>query len=172
MARVNKNENPLRQAKQLAGEISWVNYSQAHIFTHLCTLSPNRNQERLDLKAIHAAADMKRRGVVYVMVIHGRILKIGQSIGTFESRLGSYNTGKVAYRSRGTNSGANFFILQSILNINKEVEVYAFFPPQQKWQMLGATGKEAFPSAKVAEKIVIRHFRENYGKLPIGNAQN
>lgn len=139
---------------------------------HFCTLAPNHGEQKLEVKAVRDKGQRNRKGLVYVLVIDSRIFKIGHTINTFESRLRSYNTGRVSYRSRGTNSGANFFVLQSILGIGKNVAVHCFYPDQKKWNLLGETGHEAFPSSKTAERIILGRFRKKYGSLPIGCTQS
>ncbi len=172
MAKTNKNENPLRSLKALKDEIKWEDYSHKDLFIHYCDLIPHHENEKLTIENIKDDKLTKAAGVIYAFVIDGKIFKIGQSIGTFKSRLGSYNTGKQSYRSRGTNSGANFFILQSIFGMKTEkVEVYLIAPNHRKWEALGETGTEAFPSAKIWERIILAKFKEKYEKLPIGNTQ-
>ena len=171
MARTNKNENPLRRREQIEPKIRWSKYMDKDLFTHLCTVVPDPEGERLSVGKIHDELLWKRRDMVYVFVLHGLILKIGQTTKTFEERLRSYNTGKMAYRSRGTNSGANFFILRSLLNIGSRVQVYGLYPEQKRWRYLGAEGTAAFPPAKVIEKVLLKRFAEEYGQKPIGCSQ-
>ena len=168
---VNRNEQPLRSVKELDGSQRWADYFDRERFVHLCTLAPDNDRERLEVAAVHDEEGMKREGLVYAMVVDGRIFKIGQSINTFKNRLGSYNTGKMSYRSRSTNSGANFFILQSLLLFNEAVEIYAFFPPHRRWRLFGRTGHEAFPSTKVAERALLDRYAKRYGAKPIGCSQ-
>lgn len=170
--RVNRNESPLRKLSDLNQEIRWSIYDRASLFTHLCTLAPNNDNERLDVREIHDPDLWGRRGLVYAMVVEDRIFKIGQSINTFKDRLGSYNSGRMSFRSRGTNSSSNFFALQTFLQLGHPVEIYALFPDHKTWRFLGETGREAFPSSKVAERIVLGMFRESYDRLPLGCGQS
>ncbi len=85
--------------------------------------------EKLEINAIDEK-NMKNEGLVYVFVIQGKIFKIGHSITPITKRVQSYNCGKVEYRKNGTCSTTNYFVLQSLLKINKIVQVYAFFPEQ------------------------------------------
>ena len=169
--RVNKNEQPLRSLEDLTESLPWSDYCDQEHFTRLCTVTPNHEQECLEITEVHDEDMMKQKGLVYAMVVDGRIFKIGQSINTLKSRLGSYNAGKMGNRFKGTCSTANFFILQSLLNLGKQVEIYAFFPPVKQWELFGKTGQEAFPSAKVAERILLARYEEKYGAKPIGCSQ-
>lgn len=162
---------PLRSIRELSAEILWENYDFSDAFQHLCTLRPNADKEALEISAVHESAKMKEKGVVYVLVVAGRIFKIGQSINTFKSRMGSYNSGRTEYRIRGTCSGANYFALQSFIKLGKPVEVYAYWPVVKEWRLFGEQGSQAFPSSKTVEGIVTRRFERKYGKLPIGNGQ-
>ncbi len=171
MAKVNKNEDPLRTLDQLADEVSWEEYADRERYVHAYTLNPNIVEERLEIVKVHDEAMEQQEGLVYVLVVGGKVFKIGQSIRSFRNRLGSYNTGKVKYRSRGTNSGANFFVLQSLLHFSHEVEVYIFAPQTKWWHFLGESGEEIFPSAKTVEKIFLQRFVEEHGRLPIGCGQ-
>ena len=172
MAKINKNEKPLRSVGEISEEICWDEYEYSHLFEHYCTLYPNFKIEKIEIKVIHDESLTKREGLVYALVVENKIVKIGQSINTFKKRLGSYNTGKQSYRSRGTNSGANFFILQSLLNINKPIEVYLLTPDHKRWEILDVSGTEAFPSAKIWERVLLDKFKKTYGRLPIGDSQN
>ena len=68
-------------------------------------------------------------------------------------------------------NGANFFIIQSLLLFGEPVEIYAFFPPHRQWKLFGKSGQEAFPSAKVAERILLARYEAKYGAKPIGCSQ-
>jgi len=169
--RTNKNEDPLRSLAKLRDEQDWQTYDQRMLFAHICTLQPNLKLERLEVVTVHDDESMRKPGMVYALVVDGKIFKIGHTITPFKKRVNSYNTGKGKYRSRGTNSGANYFILQSLLHFGCAVEVYGFYPAHKKWELLGETGFEAFPSSKTAEKIFLNRFRKSYGRLPIGCTQ-
>lgn len=170
-SRTNKNEDPLRSLAKLGDEQEWQTYDQRDHFSHICTLRPNRELERLDIADVHDDAKMPEPGMVYALVVDGKIFKIGHTITPFRKRVNSYNTGKGKYRSRGTNSGANYFILQSLLHFGCAVEVYGFYPDHKKWELFGESGFEAFPSSKTAEKILLKRFKESYERLPIGCTQ-
>ena len=169
--KTNKNENPLKRLEQISECPLWRSYPDQVFFTKLCVIKPEQEIEKLVMHEVCDEDKIKRAGLVYVLVVDGRIFKIGQTITPFKKRLDSYNTGQMKYRSRGTNSGANFFVLQSLLSLNKRIQVYAFFPEHKEWRLFDESGHEAFPSAKVAEKILIRRYEEKYGKKPLGCSQ-
>ncbi len=122
----NKNITPLTH-QDLVNEIAYSDFEYKSYFLHLCNLIPNKDAEKLEIETIDSDF-IDKKGCVYVFVIEGKILKIGQTITNIKERVQSYNCGKVEYRISGTNSPTNYFILQSILKINKKVTVYAFFP--------------------------------------------
>ena len=170
-SKVNKNEVPLRKKSQLSGAVKFSEYIDAEHFEHICTVDASEDQEKLIIREIHNNKKMARTGLVYVLVVNDLIFKIGHSINDFKNRLGSYNTGKMAYRSRGTNSGANFYILQSLINLKWAVEVYGYYPSKRKWNLFDENGKEPIPSSKTAEGVFLRRFKEEYNKLPLGCSQ-
>ena len=169
--RTNKNENPLQNLSALNDEIQFENYKQKTYFKHYCTLIPNNEREELYIDEVYESSLNNHKGIVYLLVIDGKIFKIGQSILSFKDRLGSYNTGKMSYRSRGTNSGANFWVLQSLLKLKTRVEVYLYGIEHKSWQFLNEKGTEPFPSSKSVEKVFLKYYKEVYDRLPIGCAQ-
>ena len=132
--------------------------------------------EYLKLGEIHDPRTNTQEGLVYIMVIEGRIFKIGQSIVTFINRLGSYNSGKEDYRRDGekeqsTNSTTNYFVLQSTLNLKLPVYIYGLFPEHKEWRIADRTGRDPHPPPKSVEKLLTNEFKEIYKKLPIGCTQ-
>lgn len=167
-----KNQNiPLKAIGDLANEVRWASYDQRDLLAPLCRLKPNRETGKLVVDEIYDEGHWRTKGVVYALVVKGLIFKIGQSINTFKSRVGSYNSGRTEYRISGKNSGANYWCLQSLLNIGLDIEVYAFYPDHMEWKGIGESGSEAFPSAKTIEKILIKRFENSYKRKPIGCTQ-
>ena len=166
----NKNDRPLTSAADLRGEVSYQNFEFKPHFVRLGALRPEAAKERLVLTPA-AKAKIDRRGMVYVLCINGKILKIGCTITDFAARVQSYNCGKKAFRASGTCSTTNYFILQSILNINRAVTVYAYFPKLMKYDIFGKRGEEPFPSPKAVEKEILRRFIKRHGQVPIGCTQ-
>ena len=138
-------------------------------FQYVCEVEANRDEEKLVITD-QVAQDMQK-SCVYVMVIDGRIFKIGTALRGVKNRIGSYNSGKTKYRIRGTNSTANYWILHSLINMQERVLFYAFYPPTVLCEIFGETIEEPFPSAKSIEGVVIRQFEAKYGTKPIGCIQ-
>ncbi len=121
-----KSDIILKSVNDLKDEIDYKDFEYKEYFNLLCELVPNNSLEKLEINAIDEK-NMKNKGLVYVFVIQGKIFKIGHSITPITKRVQSYNCGKVEYRKNGTCSTTNYFVLQSLLKINKIVQVYAFF---------------------------------------------
>ena len=111
------------------------------------------------------------KSCVYVMVIDGKIFKIGTALRGMKARIGSYNSGKTKYRVRGTNSGSNYWLLQSVINMGAPVIVFALYPDTKNCEVFGISLAEPFPSAKTIEGVVLKLFEEEYGVKPIGCTQ-
>ncbi len=163
----NKNIQILSSLADLKNEVLYTSFQYKEHFHHLCDLKPNKKLEQLEIVEV-AGGDIKRSGLVYVMVINNKIFKIGHTITSIKKRIQSYNCGKVEYRIAGTNGTTNYFILQSLLKINKKVQVYAFFPKHPKYEIFGEKYQDSYPAAKTAEKKIIQDFMEQHNKKPIG----
>jgi len=109
--------------------------------------------------------------LIYVLVIEDKIFKIGKSITTMEKRIGSYHSGKNAYREKenATNSSTNWFVLQTVLAINKPVYIYVLYVPQTKNSFMGWTYHNRV--SKEIETLLLAAFNKKYKKNPIGNKQ-
>lgn len=170
MARLSKNIEPLRTIKELSNEINYDSFEYKDKFLHLCNLLPNWEREKLEIEIINED-NFKNNGLVYVFVIDGKIFKIGHTINNIKDRVQSYNCGKASYRSRGTNSITNYFVLQSFLNLRKTIKVYAFFTEKPKYKVFGKVYQDGKQPAKTAESIIINDFIKNHNKKPIGCTQ-
>ena len=169
MAKYNKLDEPLKDIYALANETPWDIYDLAKNFSYICTIEPDRKTEKLSIiKEINI--DM-HKSCVYVMVIEGKIFKIGVALRGIRGRIGSYNSGKIKYRVKGTNSGSNYWVLQSLINMGVQCNFYGLYPPLKPCVILGIEVEEPFPSAKTMEGIVIRKFEEKYDRKPIGCTQ-
>lgn len=166
----NKNIVPIKNYKQLKNEMDYKDFSYKDDFELICTLHPNKKLEKLEIEVVNEEK-CKEQGFVYVFTIKGKIFKIGQSITNIKKRIQSYNCGKVEYRINGTNSTTNYFVLQSLLNINKTIEVFAFFPPKPSYKIFNQTFTDSYPPSKKAENIIINDFKKKHKKLPIGCTQ-
>jgi len=166
----NRNIILLKTIQELENELDYVNFEHKKYFQHLCNLIPNKDLEKLDIEIIDTK-NFKKRGLVYVFVIEGKIFKIGHTITAISDRVQSYNCGKTEYRIAGTCSTANYFVLQSLLSINKNIEVYTYFPELPKYEIFGIEYQDSFPIPKRAEKEILKEFKAQYKKLPIGCTQ-
>lgn len=172
--RRNRNDIVLKNVSELGNEIRWSKYKYKDCFSYLCKVFPERKNERLVIRE----EDEKNilTPCVYVLVVEGYIFKIGKAEGTssrggFRGRISSYNCGKRRYRKRGTNSTTNFWVLQSLLKIGREITVYAHFPSSKTAKIFGKKISLPFPMPKIIEGVVIEQFEQAYGKKPIGNTQ-
>lgn len=164
-----KNIKPLT-FKELNKEPKYSEFIHSDRFKFVCTLEPNQEGEKVIIT--NAVEELVNEpGIVYVMVIHDRILKIGQSINSMKDRVTSYNCGKTRFRIAGTASTTNYFILQSILGMDSEVQVYGFFPPKVEFELFEEKIITSHSASKVAEKKMIEEYIKIYGKKPIGITQ-
>ena len=166
----NRNIRIIKNFNELEEEINFNEFDKKEHFIHICDLIPNKTLERLDMEII----DQEKcniGGLVYIFVINGKIFKIGQSITNIKKRIQSYNCGKIEYRISGTNSTTNYFVLQSLLSINQQVNVYAFFPDLPEYEIFGKHYKDSWQVSKRAENIIINEFIQKYNKKPIGCTQ-
>lgn len=164
-----KLDSPLKRTDDLSEQVNWRDYEHRKKFAYVCTVTPDEENEKLTITK-QMAEDMKR-SCVYVMVIDGKVFKIGTALRGMKNRIGSYNSGRIRYRTRGTNSGANYWILQSLLKMNAKAEFYAYYPPLESCTVFGEKLEEPFPSAKTVEGVVIRQFEARHQMKPIGCTQ-
>ncbi len=150
--------------KDLAGEMSLDDFEYKGEFSLVCELFPDRKNERLLIE--HDNDELiNKRGVLYLFVLGGKLIKIGSTTTSFKDRVSSYNCGKRAYRANGTCSTTNYFVLQNLLNINKKVQVYCYFPESIKFKVFGERETISLP-AKSFEKKLLTHLKKE-GKFPI-----
>jgi len=166
----NISENYLKSVKQLDNELDFEEYDHKKDFFLLCKLIPNKKEERLDIEVIDKKY-FDSSGLVYIMVVNGKIFKIGHTINTIKDRVQSYNCGKLKFRLRGTASVTNFYVLQSLLALDVEVLVYVFITPTPEYKLWGETYKDSFPVPKRAENVLIEEYVGRYGRKPIGCTQ-
>jgi hypothetical protein len=165
-----RNIQLLKSVKDLKNEISFSKFDFKKYFSHLCDLIPDKKNENLEIKVVDKN-NIQKKGLVYVFVIEGKIFKIGHTINNIIDRVQSYNCGKTEYRMAGTCSTTNYFVLQSLLNINKIVKVYAYFPNLPKYKVFGKKFQDNFPVYKRAEKEILKFLMDKYKKIPIGCTQ-
>ena len=109
------------------------------------------DKERLDIEVLDKSK-CDEEGFVYVFVVNEKIFKIGQSTTNIIKRIQSYNCGKAQYRKNGTCGTTNYFVLQSLLNLNLEVFVYAFFPQKPRYEIFGQVFEDSYPPSKKSRK--------------------
>ncbi len=166
----NRNIIILKTINDLKTEINFSEFEYKKYFKHICNLVPNKDKEKLEIEELNKLK-VVQEGLVYVFVIENKIFKIGHSINSIKKRIQSYNCGKTEYRINGTNSTTNYFVLQSLLKINKIVNLYAFFPEQPKYKIFGKTYRDSFSPSKRAEKEILTSFINKHNKKPIGCTQ-
>ncbi len=167
----NRNIVIIKATSELSNEIDFNEFEYKDYFKLLCYLIPNKSLEKLEIEEI-PDSNFKKSGLVYVFVIGKKIFKIGHTITTIAKRVQSYNCGKTEYRIAGTNSTTNYFVLQSILAMNKKVKVFAYFPATPQYEVFGKKYFDSYPVAKTAEKVIIQSFMEKHNKKPIGCTQS
>ncbi len=170
-SKYNKNDRPLKKLEDLFNELNYSQFPYKKHFIHLCNITPDAENEKLEIKSLGNDKKINDKGVVYVFVIGKKIFKIGSSTVSIKERIGSYNSGKILYRGAGTNSTTNYFVLQSFIKIGKVVKVYAYFPNKKHYTIFGEKGVEAFPPAKKIEKKILTDLKKKYDRLPIGCSQ-
>jgi hypothetical protein len=166
----NKNIIPIKSTSELKEEIKFDEYEFKKFFNLLCYLIPNPALERLEIE-VFDVNKIENEGLVYVFVIDDFIFKIGHTITSIKKRVQSYNCGKTEYRINGTNSTTNYFVLQSLLKINKKVSVFAYFPNHPTYEVLGNKYTDSHPPSKRAENILMEAFIKKYNRKPIGCTQ-
>ena len=159
---MNKNDTILN-AEDIEGQMPLNTFKYREHFSFLCNIVPDVANEKLNIS--NATKLINKKGVLYLFVIDGKLIKVGSSTVSFKDRLSSYNCGKKAYRENGTCSTTNYLVLQSFLNINKVVEVYVFFPEEVAMDVWGESEMVSLP-AKRFEKRVLTELKEE-GLLPI-----
>ena len=166
----NKNIVPIKSIKELSQEIKYDDFEYKSYFNLLCHLVPNNESEKLEIEVINQEL-IEKEGMVYVFVIDDYIFKIGHTITNIKKRIQSYNCGKTEYRINGTNSTTNYFVLQSLLKINKKVLVYVYFPTHLTYEVFGEEYSDSHPPSKRAENILMKAYIAKYNKKPIGCTQ-
>lgn len=168
MCMSNISESLILDRSELDNEIDFKDFKFRSHFKKLCDIKADINLEKLFM--INVNEDLnKKSGLVYAIVINGKLFKIGQTITSFSKRLQSYNCGKKEYRERGTCSVTNYYILQSLLNISTGIEIFVYPLEKQKYSLFGEWYTDDLPIGKKAEKVIMNQFKN--GKIPKGNIQ-
>lgn len=170
----------LTKLEELNRELDWTNFKiktpngeflTKENFTLVAIGTPDQNLEKWHMNILDKRYNTQE-DLIYALVINGKLLKLGKSITTMKKRIQSYHCGKDAYRSKpnATNSATNWFILQSVLSINKPVEIYVLYIPHSIGEFMGWTYHNRV--SKEIEGKIITAFFSQYGFKPIGNKQN
>jgi len=167
-----RNLTVLTSINDLYDEIGFSTFEQKTYFTHICNFIPDKINEKLTIEYLDIRL-CNVKGLVYILVINDKILAIGETTDNIKGRVSSYNSGKNKYRKQtGTNSTTNYFILQSILNINLTVFVYAYIPDKSIHKIFNTTVESSFSATKEAKKLLLSKIDNIYNKLPIGCSQH
>lgn len=149
----------------------WENFNMKNWFTHIGKMYPNREKEEILWVTDTDQSDIEE-GLVYFFVIDGHIYKCGKTDSLMRERIQSYNCGKQSNRSSGTCSVTNFKVLQTLLNFNCEVDVYAYIAPYIEVNCYGKTFMTKNSPAKAIEKETNQLLIEQFGELPPGCFQS
>lgn len=135
-------------------------------FIKIGEIIPNVEAQRLDVKEA-LPIFYEKEGMVYAFIIDDRVFKLGKTEVTMLERLKSYNCGKIAYRDNGTCSTTNYMVLQSFLNINKQVDVYGIPIPSATFIWKGKKITTDVSPAKYIEREFLKKITETlHAKLP------
>lgn len=179
MPRETISASHLTSVEQLNGQVKWDEFElpmpngqtlSKRDFVLAAVGTPNREAEKWDIEVKDARYNTQQ-DLIYVLVVAGRILKIGKSITTMKKRIESYHCGKNAYRLKqnATNSATNWFILQSVIAMDKPVYIYVLYIPSTQGEFMG-WGYQNRVSKEIEGKV-ISEFVRIYGSKPIGNKQ-
>ena len=165
--RRNRNEVPLTKNDVVRTSVLYDDLFYKKNFKFLCKLRPNKKTENIDIveDVREKNFNIDKKGLVYAFVLGGKLLKIGSTTTEFTGRVSSYNCGKEKNRESGTCSTTNYFVLQSFLKLNQDIEVYAFFSPVIKYLIFDTNKKFPLPP-KEWEKTILEKMKAK-NKMPI-----
>jgi len=132
-----KNEDPLFNISD--NILNLDNFELIDKFKKICQLKVDLKNEKLVFEKEEIY--LYKEGLVYLFIIDNNIIKIGSTIKSIKDRLISYNSGKKSYRKSGTCSTTNYFVLQTLINLNKNIDVYALFMDNIKIDVFGEIKK-------------------------------
>ncbi|BDV02150.1 MAG: hypothetical protein HPAVJP_0390 [Candidatus Hepatoplasma vulgare] len=176
-----KREKLIHSFKELKNEINIDDFELLRDkFTKICQVIPNREKESLkidykDLDKKTIKRIKRKQKVVYIMVIEGKIFYVGCTNKSLRKRLAHYNDGRERYRKEGEiHYETTYFILQSLLNINKPVDIYVhYYRHVENETFMDIFGEEVdilnrSPS-KTIKKWLLDKIESEFNKKPIGN---
>ena len=161
--KINKTDIIISE-KDTLNEMDFNEFKYGKYFIFLCTLIPEQENERLVIKETENKL-INRQGILYLLILSNRIIKVGSSTVSFKERVSSYNCGRKKFRENGTCSTTNYLVLQSLLNINKPIQVYAHFPDEIEIDVWGTKEVVSIPTKRF-EKMILTELKSK-GKLPI-----
>lgn len=165
MTPLNKNDNPLLEIDKT---IHISDFDEIKYFNKIAVLTGSPEEEKLVVKEILDERYSFKKNVLYIIVIKDYIQKIGSSTNSMKDRIRSYNCGKKEYRKQGTCSTTNFFVLQTLLQINEDIEIYGFYPEtkEQEFDCFGELIEiEVSVPSKTYEKNILEKLKTK-GKMP------
>lgn len=136
-------------------------------FCHIGNIHPDVKEEKLLFELNSGLRD--EPGLVYLLLLKDKVVKIGCTTVTMKKRIQSYNCGKKIYRDRGTCSTTNYFVLQSLLSNNETIQVFGYYPPRQTVNVF-STELISTANPKLYEKAILTILKEEK-KMPILNIQ-
>jgi hypothetical protein len=158
----NKNDIPI---DFVPTNLSFEYFKYHMYFQKIAELEPDLDKETINLTNIINNDYLTKKGLVYIFVIDGYIVKIGSTTTSIKERIKSYNCGKENYRKNGTCSTTNYFILQSFLKIGKKIEIFAYYPETFEINIFGDLKKDIPFPPKEYEKVLLSYLKEE-GELP------
>ncbi len=150
--------------KDIVDQMNFKDFSHKGHFLFVCDIVPFKKEEKIIISNSNTSL-VNKKGILYVFVLEGEVIKIGSATTSFKDRIRSYNCGKKAYRDKGTCSVTNYFVLQSLLKIDEIVKVYGFFPPEIKMDVFGEEEIIALPAKRFEKKLLTSLKKQK--KLPI-----
>jgi hypothetical protein len=111
-------------------------------------------------------------GFVYAIVANKKIVKIGMSETTLNSRFSSYMAGTRKNRGKGTCSLTNYYcseFIRKCLANKLELEIYAFNTPVNnvEYSILGETVVTKPKIGYIYELMLLKFYKEMTGDTPI-----
>ena len=111
-------------------------------------------------------------GFVYVVAVDEKVVKIGMTEKTLNSRFSSYRAGTKTARKKGTCSVTNYYcseFIREALNASGNVEIFAYHVPTKyiKTNILGVQKKLVAKQAYAYEDALLEVYQQNKGEVPV-----
>jgi len=134
-------------------------FDKMEMFSLSGILTTDREKEKVIYMNMDHTETKEQKDIVYIFALNNKILKVGSTGTNLRQRLASYNTGKKKYADSGTCSTTNFFVLQSLLNINEPIAVYTYYPPKMKIDVFGE--EQEVSCSKLFEKAILKSLKDS-----------